>query len=116
MRVHVTDVAGLDAGLSRSVFHHAEAAFVFRRGLGDVVSVSAHAVADNFRNRLRSPGAGVFELLKDQDSCALADHKSVAVAVPGAAGFFGMVIARGESAHSRETSDPHGSDGGFGAA
>ena len=63
------------------------------RGLRDVIRVSGHTVANDFCNRLGTAGAGVLKLFKDQNARSLADHESVAVFVPGAAGFLRLIVA-----------------------
>ena len=52
VRVDVTNVRGIDLGIANRIAHYAEAAFVLRRRLRDVVGVSRHAVADDFRDGL----------------------------------------------------------------
>ena len=58
----------------------------------------------------------MFQLFEDQNARAFADHETVAVLIPGTAGFFGLVVARGKRAHGGESADAHGSDRSFGAA
>ena len=89
---------------------------MFGRRLGDVVSISAHTVPNNFRNRFSPARAGMFQLFKDENSGAFAHHKSVAVTVPWAAGFFGLVIARGKRTHRGETTNTERGDCRFSAA
>src|SRR5438105_3627909 len=89
---------------------------MFWRGLRDVVSVSAHAIAYDFCDWLGPTRAGMFQLFKDENSGAFAHHKSVAVTVPWAAGFFGLVIARGKRTHRGETTNTERGDCRFSAA
>ena len=116
MRVHVTHDIGTQPRIAHGIAHHAEAAFMLRSRLGHVICVAAHAVANDFSQDRSVALASVFQLFQDQDACAFADDKAVAVLVPRPAGFFGIVIARGKSAHSRESANTHGSDCGFRAA
>src|SRR6202521_1282746 len=116
VRVHVTDDIWTQAGIAHGIAHHAEATFMLRSRLGHVIGVAAHAVANDFSQDRSVALPGIFQLFKDQDARAFADDKAVAVLVPRSAGFFGIVIARGKSAHSRESANPHGSDCGFRAA
>src|SRR5262245_15065349 len=95
--VYVADVGRTDFGVADGIAHHSEAAFVLRGGLGDVIGISAHAVANDFRNRLGSSGASMLEVFHDQNSGAFADDESIAIAVPRTAGFFRLVVAGGES-------------------
>ena len=102
---------------SRSgVAHHAEAAFVFGSRLGHVVGVAGHAIAGNFGEDGRAAPFGVLEFFEHQDARAFAHDEAVAIFIPGTAGFFGIVIARGKGAHGGESADAHGSDGRLGAA
>jgi len=68
MRVDVANVRGIDLGIANRIAHYAEAAFVLRRGLRDVVGVSRHAVADNFRNRLGAASACMLQFFENKNS------------------------------------------------
>ena len=46
MSIDVIHLLGTELGIVQAVHHHAISAFVLRRGLGDVVSVSTHAVTE----------------------------------------------------------------------
>src|SRR5262249_40907268 len=109
--IDVADVVGLDAGIAHGIFHDAKSALVFRRGLGNVISVSTHAVTDDFGNGPGSPRASMFQLLEDQDSRALADYKPVTAGVPGTACLFGLLVAGGKRTHGGKSAHSHGSDG-----
>ena len=89
---------------------------MFGRGLGHVVGVAGHAVADDLGENGSAALAGKFQLFEDHDARAFADDEAVTVFVPGAAGFFGIVVAGGERAHGGESAYAHGSDGSLGAA
>ena len=85
-------------------------------GLGHVIGVGGHAVADDFGEDGRAAAAGMFEFFENHDAGAFAHDEAVAVLVPGTAGAIGVVIAGGKRAHGGESADAHGSDGGFGAS
>src|SRR5579864_68200 len=116
MSVDVADVLGLHFRVPRSIFHDPQTALVLRRRLGHVISVTAHSVADNLGDRLCTTGKSVFEFFKNQDSRALADHETVAIAVPRAAGFLRLVIAGGKRPHGSETANTHRRNGSFRAS
>ena len=79
-----------------------------------MVSVGAHAVADDLGENFCAAGLGVLQLFEDQDAGAFPNHETVAILVEGPAGVFGVVVAGGEGAHGGESTDAHGSDGRFG--
>ena len=81
-----------------------------------MIGVSAHSIADDLRQNLGAATAGKFQLLENQDSRSLANDETVARRIPGPAGLFRLVVARGESAHGREPADTHWSDCGFRSA
>src|SRR5208337_4434122 len=114
--VDVADYAGRDAGVAHGVAHDAESAFMFGSGLGHVVGVGGHAVADDFGEDGRAALASVLQLFEDHDARAFAHDEAVASLIPGAAGSLGLVVAGGKRAHGGESPDAHGCDGGFGAA
>ena len=94
MRVDVAHFFGANAG----VFQRGSHAALRARALGcdarHVIRVGAHAVADHFGQNLRSARLRKLQLLQNQDARALADDKSVAILVEGAAGVGGIVVAR----------------------
>jgi len=114
--IHVANEVGRDSGIAHGVAHHAESAFVFWRGLGDVIRVARHTVARNFRDDGRAALLRVLEFFEYQNTRAFADHKAVARLIPGTAGFFRLVVARGKRAHGGESTDAHRSDRSFRAA
>ena len=97
-----------DSGIAQRIAHDTEPTLVLRSWLGHVVRVAAHAVADNFGNDVGSACFGVFQLFQDQDARAFADHESVAVFVPGTAGVFGIVVARGKARMAANPPTPIG--------
>ena len=60
MSIDVIHLIGAQLGVVQAVHHHAISAFVLRRGLGDVVSVSTHAVTEQLGINL---GAAFFGVL-----------------------------------------------------
>src|SRR5882762_5187033 len=116
MSVYIIDLVRANASVAHRVAHYAESAFVLGRGLSHMVGVSGHAVAGNFGKDGCAAFLGVLELFQNQDAGALAHHKTVAVLVPGTAGFLRLVVAGGKCAHGGKSADAHGSDGGLGAA
>src|SRR5438552_16799403 len=81
--VYISDVAGFDARIAHGIFHYSKAAFVLRRGLGHVIRVPAHTVADNFGYRRGPTRPSAFELFLDQNRCAFSDLESVRFSLPG---------------------------------
>src|SRR5271169_5498524 len=84
-----------------------------RRRLGDVISITTHAVTHNLSENIGSATLGKLQVFEDQNACAFADYKSIARCVPGAAGLLRLVIARGKRAHGREPAYAHRSDRRF---
>ncbi len=85
-------------------------------GLRHVIGVAGHAIAGDFGKNRSAALSGVFEFFEHQNACAFAHHKAVAIFVPGTAGFFGIVIARGKRAHGGESANSHRRNGCLGAA
>src|SRR5581483_8640881 len=81
--------------------------------LGDVVRVGTHSVTHHLCQDPGAAPARELQFLQDQDSRAFADDESIAVLVPGAAGFFRRIVAGGKRAHRGETTYAHRSDGGL---
>jgi len=98
------------------VSHDAEAAFVFGSGLRHVVGVAGHAIASDFGENGCAAVLRVFEFFEHENPGAFAHDESIAILIPGTAGFFRIVIARGKRAHGGESADAHGGDGRLGAA
>ena len=91
MCVDVLDLVGIDLGITKRRFHATGRPIAI--GRGDVMRISAHAVADELAIDARSALAGMFVLFEHQNSSAFAQHETVAVAVPGPARGRGVVIA-----------------------
>src|SRR5581483_4265426 len=116
VRIDVADIGRLEIGIAHRVLHDTKAALVLGRRLGDVVSVAAHAVADDL---CHDPGAArfsVFEFFQNEDAGTLANDEAVTRRIPGATGFFRLAIADGKGAHGGKSSYAHGCDGCFAAA
>ncbi len=88
----------------------------FRIGGRHVSCVGRHAVAEDFRQDLRTAGLGVLVFLEDHDAGPLGEDKAVALDVEGAAGLFRLVVAGREGVHPGEAREAHRRDGGFAAA
>src|SRR6202034_2565044 len=65
---------------------------------------------------LCATGLGELEFFHDEDAGAFAYDEAVTILVEGTAGVLGVFVAGGESLHGGESTDTHGSDGGFGAS
>ncbi len=81
-----------------------------------MIRVAGHAIADNLGEDWRVALLRVFERLKNQNSRALANHKSIAAGIPRAAGASRIVIARRKSFHGGESAHAHRSYRRFGTA
>src|SRR5262249_3422862 len=114
MGVDVSDSGGLESSIRDRIVHDAEAALVLGSRLSNMVSVATHAIADKFGEDCRAAFPGELELFENHDAGTLTDDEAVAADVPGAAGFFGLVVACGESAHGGESAHSHRCDGGLG--
>ena len=116
MGVHISDFGWLYFCVAHRVHHDAIGAFAILGGLGDVVGVAAHSIADDLSQNIRSAAAGKFQFFENQNSCALANYKTVARRIPRPACLFGGVIADRKGAHGGKTAYTHGSDRRFRAA
>src|ERR1700730_19303837 len=116
MGVEVADDAGIEFRVAQRVAHDAETGFVLGGGLRHVIGVRGHTVANHFRQDGSAAAAGMLEFFENQDAGAFAHHEAIAVLVPRTAGASGIVIGSRKRAHGGESSDAHGSDGGFGAS
>ena len=108
VRVEIIDLIGVDARIFQG--HRHGAARAVHVGRGHVESVARHAKTDDFSVNLGTACFGVFVLFEHQHAAALAQHKTVAVFVPGAGRGFWVVIARrkcagcGKAAHAQRRS------------
>ena len=93
MGVHVVDLVRIQAGIAQSIVHAAGGALPVLRRLGHMMSVTAHTVADQLGINGSAAGSGVLVFLQHHNPRAVAQHKAVAVPVPGPAGGFRIVVA-----------------------
>src|SRR5437660_12683311 len=99
MGVHISDFGWLYFCVAHRVHHDAIGAFAILGGLGDVVGVAAHSIADDLSQNIRSAAAGKFQFFENQNSCALANYKTVARPIQPTASLFGCLIATATCAH-----------------
>ena len=116
VRVDVVDRFRFQAGIPQGQPHRFGATDTARRGGGDVVGVTGHAVANHLGQDRRAPGFGVLQALQHQHTGALADHESIPFGVERAARRGGVVIAEREGLGAGEAGDPQRCDRRFGAA
>src|SRR3989304_2381313 len=81
---------------------------VWAGGLGDVVGIAGHAIADNLREYGGAAALRVLERFQDDDAGAFADHEAVALGVKRTAGAQGIIIARGGRLHGGKSADGQG--------
>ena len=67
MSVQVADDAGVELGVAEGVAHDAESAFVLGSGLGHVIGVGRHAVADDLGEDRSAAAAGVLEFFENHE-------------------------------------------------
>ena len=116
MHINVIHLLGLQVGIAQRIQHHAIPTLAFLGRLGNVVSVGAHAVADNFGHDVGSTASREFQLLKNQDARTLADDEAIPIHIKGSTRSFRTIVTRRKRTHGRESSDSHGSDGSLSAA
>jgi len=63
-------------------------------GGGDVVGITAHAIAHDFGQHRGAAGAGAIQALQHQHSGAFADHEAIPLRIEGPTGAAGIVIAK----------------------
>ena len=116
MRVEVLDAIGRQPRILEGQRHHpphAVAVFGRRR---QMVRVGAHPVPDQLGQDRRAAALGHRALFQHEDARTFADDEAVAAGVPGTAGAFGRVVARGQRAHGGKAGDAQRRDAGLGAA
>src|SRR5580765_2479618 len=99
MGVDVLNLLWLYLGILESIEHDAVGAVAVFRRLGDVISIPAHAITDNFSHDPRTAPAGKLQFLEHHNARAFADYESVAPRIPGTAGLLGIVITGGKGTH-----------------
>ena len=93
-------------------FHCAVCTVAGRRG--NVISVAAHAVADNFGINLRAAGFGMLIFFQHQSTRALAHDKTAAGLVPRTGSLFRAIVEiGGNRLHPGKTGQPQNIDRGF---
>ena len=111
MRVNIANLFRTDASILHCPPHRADHAALRFVRRSHVISISGHTVAYYLSVDTRAATTCMFYLFEDHDPCAFADHKPIAVAIERTTGTFGVVVARGEGAHRRETRHGHRRDG-----
>jgi len=81
-----------------------------------VVTITAHAVTDDFGIDSRAPAFCVFVFFQDHHTSAFAHDKTIAVFVEGTAGFGGFFVSGGERAGRDKTGHAQFAQRGFGTA
>src|SRR5580704_8376500 len=92
MRVDVIDLFGLDLCVLQSIAHDAVGPFAILRRSGEMECISAHAVADDLGENIRAAFLRRFQFLENQNAGTFADHKAIAVAVPGPRSPGGLIV------------------------
>jgi hypothetical protein len=80
--------------------HGTRRAFTIRGRGCHVIRVSRKAVSGEFTVDFRAAGFGMFQFLHHNDSCAFANHKTVAITIERAGGTLGFVVSGAERSHS----------------
>ena len=97
VRIQVVDLVRVHSGIAQGAEHRAARAV--HVGGGHVAGIGAHAEARQLGVNLGATGFGVFVLFEHHHAATLAQHKTIAVLVPGARGGCGVIVAGGEGAH-----------------
>ncbi|ENN85805.1 hypothetical protein RHSP_18548 [Rhizobium freirei PRF 81] len=109
--VDIVQVCRGQAGALQRGGHAAERAFAILGRSGDMVRVAREAVADHFGVDLGAARLGVFQLLQNDDTGALAHDEAVTVTVIGTRSFLRRVVKvrrqrlAGGKARERDTAD-----------
>src|SRR5262245_4610019 len=89
---------------------------MLRSRLRDVIRVAGPAVPGHLGKNQCAALLRVLQFFEDHDSRTFPYDKSVAALIPGTAGLFGLVVARGKRSHRSEPAHTHRSDGSLGTA
>ena len=116
VNVDVVDVFGLHACVFEGIAHHEVGTEAFGVGSGDVVRIGRHAHTCYFAVDLGTACLGVLEFFENEHTGAFAHNETVAAGGEGTRSVLGVVVARGEGVHSRETAHAGRPDSGFGTA
>ncbi len=108
MGINVVNIGGLETGVFEGVLHGASGAVAFGVGLGDMVGVGGHAVAQQFGVDSGAARFGMLQRFQNQHAASFAHHKAVALGVKRAAGVFRVVVAGGHRPRGAERANPHG--------
>ena len=115
MRIDVIDVLGFNAGICQSPAHAADSSV--QVGIGDMMTVTAHAKAAQFSQDGGPPVQGVGQFFQNQDTGAFGHNETGVPLIKRPAGSFGSIIVTGgQSAHPIKTRHGQGSQGCFGPA
>src|SRR5262249_20953206 len=110
VNIDVVDPGWGDCGVVDCLQHDAPCALSILRWRGYVERVACHSVADNFSVELRTPLAGMLELLENQNACALTDDETITILVEWPRGSSRIIVSRRECTHRGESTDRHRSD------
>ena len=109
--VQVIDLVGINPGIAHGRDHGASR--TVHIGRGHMTGVGAHAKASQLGVNPGATGFGVFVLFEHHHTAALAQHKTVAVFVPGARGGGRVVIAGAQGAHGGKAAHAQWRNGSF---
>ena len=101
VRVHIINVARVEAGVFQGACHGQGGAFSI--GRGNVVRIGAHAETGQFGVDFRAAFFGVFVFFQHQHARSFAHHEAVAVFIPRTGGSGGVVVAGGQRLHGGKT-------------
>ena len=101
--VEVIDLVGIDTGILHRHHHAARRAFAGIARCRHVIGIGTGAETGQFAINAGTAGFGVFVFLQHQNAGAVAEHETVAVAVPRTAGACGFVIAGRQRLHRAES-------------
>src|ERR1700720_240519 len=114
--VDVINLVWGKAGMFERELHGARGAFAVRWRSSHVVGVCRKSVAREFAVNLRAASFRVFQLFHDNNTGAFAHDKSIAIAVERSRSALGLVVARAERSHGRETCETNRDNRSLGAS
>ena len=103
MRIQVIHLVGIDACIAQGAEHGTAGAI--HVGGRHVARIRTHAKATEFGVNLGATGLGVFVLFQHHHAGTFAQHKTIAVLVPGAGGGLGVIVAGGQGTHGGKTTN-----------
>src|SRR5262249_41768879 len=83
---------------------HARAVAIFRRSR-DVVSVAAHAEADQLRINARAALLRMLQLFENDGAAAIREHEAIAIGIPRTARLLRRIVPRGEGLRLAEAAE-----------